>query len=240
MTPEYREAFFTLHRDVPREGPGTPEDVHWAAGILGLREDARICDAACGPGADIAPLLAAASQGHVTALDKTDHFVDAAQALFADDKRVSVAVADMSDITGPFDMIWCAGAMYFLGITPGLTLWRGALAPGGAVVFSEPCWFTDARPQGARDAWAEYPAMTDAAGIISRIEAAGYSCLATRKIPDAAWEAYYRPLDARSAQLRPGADAALTQVLDEAAREAAAWRAYREVFGYLLCVAVPT
>ncbi|WP_295314146.1 class I SAM-dependent methyltransferase [Roseobacter sp.] len=235
MSDAYWQAFFELHRGLPREGPGCPEDVAWAAGVLRLMPDARICDAACGPGADIAALLAVAPEGHVTAMDKTPHFAEAATSRFAGDPRVAAGQGDMAEITGPFDLIWCAGALYFLGITPGLTLWRDALAPGGAVVFSEPCWFTDDRPQAARDAWAEYPQMTDEAGIRSKAEAAGYQVLATRRVPDHAWEAYYAPLDQRIAKLRPGAGEALNRVLDEAGAEAAAWRAHRDVFGYLLC-----
>ena len=33
------EAFFTLHRDLPREGPGEPADVAWAALLAGLPQD---------------------------------------------------------------------------------------------------------------------------------------------------------------------------------------------------------
>ena len=81
--------------------------------------------------------------------------------------------------------------------------------------------------------------MTDEAGIRAQIAEAGYTCVATRRVPDHAWEAYYGPLDARIAALRPNASDMLGQVLDEAEAEAAAWRKYRDVFGYLLCVAVP-
>ena len=42
------EAFFTVHRGLPREGPGTAEDVAWACGLAGLPEGAVICDAVCG------------------------------------------------------------------------------------------------------------------------------------------------------------------------------------------------
>ncbi|MGZ2258196.1 class I SAM-dependent methyltransferase [Roseobacter sp. A03A-229] len=240
MTQAEWDAFFTLHRDLPREGPGEPGDVAWAADLAGTPETARICDAACGPGADIAALRAAAPQGHVTALDKYPHFIDQARARHGADPGVTLSTGDMAQITGPFDLIWCAGALYFLGITEGLRIWRDALAPGGAVAFSEPCWFTDARPRAAADLWAvEYPAMTDAAGIDAQVRAAGYRTLGTRQLSAAAWENYYGPIDQRIATLSPGATPDLQQVLAEARTEADVWRAHKESFGYLLSVVRP-
>lgn len=232
-------AFFELHRDLPREGPGEAADVAWAADVAGLPADARIADVACGPGGDIAALLAAAPQGHVTALDKTPHFVDAARAAWAQDNRATVLRADMAVIANTYDMIWCAGAVYFMGITPALRQWRKALRPGGVIAFSEPCLFTDTPAQATLDLWAAYPQVTDAAGINAQIRDAGYKTLGTRQISDAGWEAYLKPLDARIAMLRPGADAALSAVLDEAEQEAAVWRAQRAETGYLLSVVAP-
>ncbi|MDW3222185.1 MAG: class I SAM-dependent methyltransferase [Paracoccaceae bacterium] len=239
MSEAYWDAFFQLHRDLPREGPGEVADVEWAAGIAKLKPDARICDAACGPGADIAALRAVAPEGHITAMDKVSAFVDQARTRYDDDPNVTLAVADMSEITGPYDMIWCAGAMYFLGITQGLQEWRSALAQGGVVAFSEVCWFSDARPEAAVKLWADYPAMTDIQGVAKNVRAAGFETLATRKLSDAAWEDYFGPLDTRIAQLRPGATGAMVQVLEEAENEAACWRAHRDSFGYLLSVVRP-
>lgn len=225
-------AFFTLHADLPREGPGLPEDVAWAAALAGLADDARICDAGCGPGGDIPALLAAAPEGHVTAIDTHAAFVAQVPA----DPRVTARVGDMGAIEGPYDFIWCAGAMYFLGVTDALRLWRDALVTGGAVAFSEPCLFADT--PAARDLWEGYPA-TDEAGIAAQVAAAGYRTLGTRRLSDAAWEAYYVPMEARIAALRPGADDALNAVLDDGAAEIAAWRAVRAETGYLLSVVVP-
>ena len=216
MTDASWTAFFELHRDLPREGPGTPEDVAWAAAIAGLSGTARICDAACGPGADIAALRQAAPGGHVTALDKYPHFVAQAKALHGADPAVDVQVGDMAEIRGPFELIWCAGALYFLGITEGLKTWRAALTPGGVVAFSEPCWFTDDRPQAAE-----------------------YTTLATRKLSAAAWENYYGPMDKRIALLSPGDTPELRRVRAEARREADGWRAHQDSFGYLLSVVRP-
>lgn len=239
MSDAYWDAFFILHRDLPREGPGEPADVSWAAQVAATPKNARICDAACGPGADIAVLRAAAPEGHVTGLDKYPHFIEQARVTYGDDPAITLRADDMASLKGPFDLIWCAGALYFLGVTEGLKTWRSALAPGGAVAFSEPCWFSDARPTEAAKMWADYPAMTDAQGIDARVRAAGYTTLATRKVSAIGWENYYGPLDQRVATLSPDDHPALRQVLAEARLEADVWRAHQDSFGYLLCVVRP-
>ncbi len=241
MTEAYWNAFFELHRDLPREGPGLPSDVAWAAEVAGLRADARICDAACGPGADIAALKAAAPLGQITAIDKMPAFVDQARATYANDPAVTLCVGDMAEIKGPYDFIWSAGAVYFLGVKEALSLWRHALAPGGAVAFSQACWFTQTPSAAARAGWADYPQMTDEAGVLQQIADAGYDCVASKRLSDAAWEAYYTPLDARISVLSDSdtAGTALADVLAEARAEADLWRAERDSFGYLLCVARP-
>ncbi|NNK17165.1 MAG: class I SAM-dependent methyltransferase, partial [Sulfitobacter sp.] len=109
------EAFFKLHRDLPREGPGEPADIHWATTVAATPDNAQMADVGCGPGADIGSLLEAAPKGHVTALDKVGHFVTAARQRYIDDPRVTVLQADMARIMNRYDMIWCAGAVYFLG-----------------------------------------------------------------------------------------------------------------------------
>jgi len=240
MTSDPMTAFFQLHRNLPREGPGEPADVAWAAQIAGIGAKAEIADVGCGPGADIDALIAAAPQGQVTALDKTPHFVEEARARWQGDSRVTILKADMAAIHNRYDLIWCAGAIYFIGVTEALTAWRKVLLPGGAVAFSEICWFTDTPSQRARSFWAQNPGMTDEAGVQARIQAAGYEVLGRRQLSDAAWEAYFGPIDQRISALRPSADAALTEILDAAEEEAACWRAHRNEFGYLLSVVRPT
>jgi hypothetical protein len=81
--------------------------------------------------------------------------------------------------------------------------------------------------------------MTDQAGITEQSAAAGYRVLGQRRLSDAAWEAYFTPLEARIALLWQDADATLGTVLDAAAEEIACWRAHRDEYGYLLSVVAP-
>lgn len=233
------EAFFTVHRDLPREGPGSKADVAWALYVAGTPEAARICDAGCGPGADTRTLAKDRPRATIDAVDQIAHFVAAAQAQTAAYRdRVTVRQGDMASLTGPYDLIWCAGALYFLGITKGLKRWRDALAPGGHVAFSEPCLLANPS-QAALDFWAQHPQVTNAQGIRERVEAAGYRVAGEHLMIGAPWDAYYRPMAARIAKLRPGATGALATALDEAEAEIARWQAAPGEIAYALMVVEP-
>jgi len=233
-------AFFTLHADLPREGPGDAESLAWAARLAGVAQDARILDAGCGPGGDIEGLLAAAPGGRVVAVDRHLPFVHAVNDTWAREPRVTARHADMAAEEGPFDFIWIAGALYFLGIEQGLALMRGKLARGGALAFSELVWLV-ANPDPVLQAHleAEYAEMAGLNTLARRIDAADFEVLGQQALPDAAWEAYYGPMEARIARLRPGADGALSEVLDEGQAEIELWRRHRHSFGYVLSVVRP-
>jgi SAM-dependent methyltransferase len=231
-------AFVTLYSGLMREGPGEAADVAWASGMLDLPGDAAICDAGCGTGGDIDALLDAAPEGTVTAIDREGAFIRALRQDWAADNRVWAETGDMAALDGEYDLIWSAGAVYFLGVTPALTAWRTALKDGGAVAFSHPCFFTEAPSAAARDFWNGYM-PTDASGIVAEVLAAGYETLATRRVSDAGWDIFYQGLSARAAQLRPTADAEMLAVVQACEAEIASWQVCRAETGYLLSVVRP-
>lgn len=234
------EAFFTVHRDLPRQGPGCAVDVQWAVSELGLSGPLRVFEGGCGPGADLEALAEALPKAQIRGVEMVPHFVDEARARVARfGARVVVEQADMADPGGPYDLIWCAGALYFLGVTEGLQGWRSALAPGGHVVFSEPVLLGEKTPM-VQAFWEEYPQITDLDGIMARVHAAGYRTLGHRMIVGAPWAAYYDPMQARLAQLRaqrpePGLSAAI----DAAQREIDLWSAAPDQIAYALIITAP-
>jgi trans-aconitate methyltransferase len=200
----------------------------------GTPQGARILDAGCGPGGDIATLLDHPG-AELTAVDSHPPFIEAIRARHP---QVTAFAGDMATAEGPFDLIWCAGALYFLGLTSGLAAFRPRLAETGAIAFSEPCLFTDTPSDEARAFWEGYPARTEAR-LLADTEGAGYSILATRRLSDAAWDAYYTPLLARAAALRAHADPDLLRVILAAEAEAALWSRVKAETGYLLVLARP-
>lgn len=230
------DAFFALHRDLPREGPGEAADVEFVFATARIAPNTRILDAGCGPGGDIAALLAAAPGAQVLAVDSHAPFVAQVEARFGSDPRVTARALPMQDCAGPFDLIWCAGALYFLGLEAGVATLAQKLAPGGVLAFTEPCFFTPDPSPAARAFWEGHPTR-QASDIAAAVGDAGLTLLGQRPLGDAAWEAYFGPLETRIAQLRPGASASLTAILDENRTEAQNWRRLRHETGYLLSVA---
>ena len=53
---------------------------------------------------------------------------------------------------GSQDLIWCEGAIYFMGVTEALRAWRPLLRADGAVAFTEPVWTVD-RPADQVEEW---------------------------------------------------------------------------------------
>ncbi len=220
-----------LFAALERAGPGDGESVAWALDLAGLRADAAVLDAGCGTGADLAQLLAAVPQGRVVAVDAAEAFIARVRARFP---RVEAHVADMTAPPGgPFDLIWSAGAVYCVGVGAALDAWRGVLAPGGRVAFSDLRWRMADPPKAARDFWAgEGAVVADTAALEAEVAAAGYRVLGARWLDRGAWAAYYEPLEARLDGF--AGDAALVAGVRD---EIAVWRAHGDSFGYRLLVA---
>ena len=227
-----------LHAEMPRQGPGCADDVAWAVRQAQLSGAVRIIDAGCGPGADLETFADLLPDAQLSGIDAMPHLVQEAQIRLG--TRAQITQGDMAQLTGPVDLIWCAGAIYFLGVTKALGTWRAALAPGAFIAFSEPVLPDD--PSEIADMfWAEYSAITDGAGLTARIEAAGFSTFAQRDIVGAPWGGYYAALERRVEMLSTKADPALADVLSAAKREIELWsRAPDQIIYRLSLVRVMT
>lgn len=235
------EAFFTVHRDIPRQGPGAPEDVLWALDLARTPAKARILDAACGPGADTVTLAEARPEAEILAVEITPHFVEETKQRVARfGPRVRVEERSYMDLDGAFDLIWCAGAVYFHGIRDVLAAWGPHLSEGGAVAFSEPSWMMEPPSDAARAFWAgEYEPKTRAA-IEAEIHAAGWGVIGQHWVVDEPWAAYFGPMSARLDKLEEqGPDPVLKEVIEEARAEIAKWQAGRDEIAYSLFVVRP-
>jgi hypothetical protein len=218
------DAFFAIHRDLVREGPGLAEDVAWVGGLIGISRQGRVCDAGCGPGGDLAALRQLVPQGRIDGFETVPHFVEAARKKFPGDPSVRIF-----------------GAVYFLGVAQALNTWRGALTNQGAVAFSHPCLFTETPSKAALAFWeAEPGGIETELTTRAEIAAVGWRVLAARPLSDAAWEAYYGPLVARCDALEAaGVSEPVAAAIAAARKEASDWRAVARETGYMLYVVRP-
>lgn len=230
-------AFFELHSDLPREGPGEPDDVAWAVEYAGTKPGAAVLDAGCGPGGDIVALKAAIEGAQITAMDTHAPFADAAQRLLGtDDKAIC---GDAFAPESKFDLIWCAGAIYFKGVKEALAGWRESLNAGGAIAFSAPCYFTEPPTAAAQSLWEGEVDIPGLSELRNDIASAGFALVASRQLSDAAWMTYFSAIEKRAAKLEATTSPALLEVIRDARREELAWRSAKSETGYLACVVKP-
>lgn len=214
-------AIYDLFLRLERAGPGDAASLRRA--VAGLPRGARVLDAGCGVGADTGALLAAGFS--VTALDASEVFVAEVA------RRFPAATAVAGDMRtppgGPYDLIWSAGAVYNVGVAAALKAWRGVLAPGGRVVFSDLCKRVDALPDACAAYWAtEGLTLRDAATLEAEVVAAGWRVLGADWVSAQGWADYYEPLEAALAGC---ADADLVAAFRA---EIANWRDHGDSFGY--------
>jgi SAM-dependent methyltransferase len=231
------EVFWALHGDLPREGVGSDATTARLLDLAGpLPTRPRALDVGCGPGR--ASLVLAAAGVSVTAVDLHAPFLRRARRAAADAglaDRVAVVRASMTALPHPdatFDLLWCEGAAYLMGVDAALTAWRRLLGPGSALVFTDAVWTTDRPSEAARDLWSAYPAMRDGSATADAARAAGYDVLATHLLPDADWtDEYHRPLEA-AIDAWPDPDAATAEVLTAVRSEIEVRREHADEFGY--------
>lgn len=237
-----------LHRDGPRQGPGSAAHTRSAMGLAGLDDTSplRIADLGCGTGASTL-VLAEDLDADIVAVDLVPEFLEVLERTaerhgVAD--RITTSAESMDALPfadAEFDVLWSEGAVYSIGFEAGVTAWRRFLKPGGVLVVSELTWFTAERPAEIEDHWrAEYPEIDLASAKIGILERAGYAPLGYFTLPGDCWtDEYYAPLRARFTDFlarHPGNAAAATIVAAEE-REIALYDRYGAYYGYGVYVA---
>ena len=138
---------------------------------------------------------------------------------------------------GTVDLIWSEGAIYIIGFTEGLRLWKPLLSEDGLIVVTEATWLVDDPPAEVWSWWQEeYPAMTNVEGNIEKAGRADFEVFDYFALPPSAWwDEYYTPLGERVAKLRSeaGDNPGLAAALDEADDEMAMHRRYGDSYGYV-------
>jgi SAM-dependent methyltransferase len=241
------EALFRLFEGLPRQGPGSDACTREALGRLGALPAApRVLDLGCGSGR-AALVLAAALRTRVVAVDIHRPFLDALEAAARERGLEHLIEARCADMAAPgvpagsVDLLWSEGAVYFLGFEEGLRLWRPLLAPGGCLAVTECSWLSPDPPAEAAAFFREgYPGMAGVSENIERAQAAGFEVLDHFALPpEAWWDEYYLPLEARIGLLAADPDPDLAAVIAETRSEIDLFRRHGAAYGYVFYLMRP-
>ena len=234
--------FFELFDGLPRQGPGEAASTLRALALVpDIGPRTRILDIGCGTGCQTL-VLAHGTPARILAVDRHPPFVDVLNreaARLGIAHRLEARVADMRRLDfadGAFDLIWCEGAIYNVGVAEGLRDWRRLLARGGHVALTEVCWRKPNPPAECATFWErEYPAIRDTAALLRTIDACGYQTVDHFPLPASAWwDDYYRPLQDNLTAFRerhrdaPDAE----EVANQCQREIDIWHVCKEYYGY--------
>lgn len=239
-------AFFEIHKDNPREGPGDNASTDKAfCMIKDLPPHPQILDIGCGPGMQTIE-LARISKGHIIAIDTYQPFLDALgrQAKEAgvsaqiETKNQSMFALDFTE--RKFDLIWSEGAIYIIGFAKGLLEWREYLKPGGYLAVSELSWLKPNPPEPIKKFWAiNYPAITTIKENSRIIREMNYLEIGNFILPESAWwDNYYNPVLQQISMLRVkyAGNSEVLQELDAHQFEIAMYRKYHDYYGYVFHV----
>jgi SAM-dependent methyltransferase len=236
------QVFFEIHRDNPREGPGSFESTRKAFRLIqdpGARPV--ILDAGCGPGAQTFH-LAELSFAEIHAIDIYQQYLDQVQAGIAArglEDRIFTRKMDMGEPEFPdgfFDIVWAEGSIYQIGFANGLNRWRRLLKPGGCIAATEISWLKENPPSEVFEFWnSQYPGMRDVPDNLKTIAACGYRPAGHFTIPDGDWwNEYYMSISSKldSISRRYAGNAGAMKAVEAERTERGLFRKYSDFYGY--------
>lgn len=241
----FMELFFKIYEGLDREGPGSFDETKRAYGLCtGLPDEPAILELGCGSGGATLN-LAAISEGDITATEIYQPFLDVLTQRAQDQgviDRVHPQRKDMADLDfapGSFDLIWCEGAAYIMGVDQALDYWKQFLRPGGYVAFSDAVWLSaevrDTAPDEVKAHWAQgYPAMRLADETVASAESRGYTLAGRFTIGTECWDAFYADVERRLEEIEPvyGSDPDGKAIIEATRVEIDLYRKHPGMYGY--------
>lgn len=244
-TGRFMEIFFKIYEGLNREGPGSYEMTQRAFNIcVPLPDSPNVLELGCGSGGATMH-LASLCNGTITATDVYQPFLDRVTERAVEhgvSDRVTAVKKDMGALDflpGQFDLIWCEGAAYIMGVDKAMAYWSQFLKEGGYIVYSDAVWLTPDVPDEVKAYWAEgYAAMRTAQENIQAGEACGYRSCGHFIIDDLCWVDFYADVEQRLDAIEPvyGDDPDGRAIIDMTRKEIRLYRAHPGLYGYAMHV----
>ncbi|MBN2109506.1 MAG: methyltransferase domain-containing protein [Methanosarcinaceae archaeon] len=238
---------FEIFDGLPRQGPGSNECTEKAFCMIpDLPPGARILDIGCGVGMQTIHLASICDSCQITATDIYQPYLDKLMEKSAEkglDDKIFTVRASMDDLPfkeGEFDVIWCEGAIFVIGLEKGLDYWKSFLKEGGFMALTEATWFTDTLSEEALQLWqGSYPDIKTIHETEKLMEASGYRVISSFKLPASAWwDDYYdhfeRMLSSAETKFKGNADAQM--VIEFSRKEMEVFREHSDEYGYAFFV----
>jgi len=237
--------YHVFHPSLPRLGPGDTRSTQKAIEILRPHlgpEPLNILDLGCGNGAQTL-ILAEFLPGRVTAVDTHQPFLEelnrrairAAVAEKIENLCVDMGSPDLP--SGAYDLVWCEGALYNLGLDAGLRQGFRLLSPGGCMAFTELNWLSDKRSEACQDFFDQvHLPVIDVSANLAHIRDVGFREIEHFTLPaESWWSDFYRPLQGRLAELKGEAarDEKLAEVIKGLEAEIEVFLTHYDEFGYV-------
>ena len=196
-----------LHKDGPRQGPGSSTQTKVAinlAGLAGCVRALKVADIGCGTGASTL-VLAENLNAEVTAVDLFPDFLSILTAdadkkgLVTKIKTLACSMDNLPFEENSFDVIWAEGAIYNIGFEKGVAYFKHFLKPSGLLAASEITWLTQNRPDEITSYWSsQYAEIATAADKIKVLEEQEFILKGYFPLPESCWiDDYYDPLQNR-------------------------------------------
>ncbi len=238
---KFMEVFFKIYEGLDREGPGNLAMTRCALDLCtGSPDKPAILELGCGTGGATLD-LAELTNGTIIATDVYQPFLNrlaekaASQGL---SDRVTTMKCDMADLAfepESFDLIWCEGAAYIMGVDKALRYWKRFLKPGGCLALSDAVWLNSTPPEEVKAFWAEaYPAMRTPEENVRAGESFGYTSLGHFTIDGQCWDAFYADVERRLNNIegKYQGDHNGRSIIDTTRREIYLYQTHPDQYGY--------
>ncbi len=240
--PEQKKVFFDVHNGLPREGPGSRQSTEKALKLAGpLPRQPKVLDIACGPGKQTLDLAELVPDGIFVAVDTHRPFLDDLMARATEknsQSRIEVKQTDMAALPfedESFDLIWCEGGAYFMGLLEAVQAWSPLLHSGGKMAITEPVWLRADAPDNVQELFREYPAMRNISGCRALLKESPLKLLGDFVLPQSDWsDDYYKPMKHRLKELSPSyrGNKVAESVLKECEEEISFYEEFSTYYGY--------